>query len=62
MVFNAFFNNISVRSWQSFSLVEETGASVENNRIAASHQQQTLSQTSHHSRNQTHNCNSDEYR
>jgi hypothetical protein len=33
MVFNATFNNISVISWQSALLVEETG---ENNRPAAS--------------------------
>ena len=26
MVFNAIFNNISVISWQSFLLLEETGA------------------------------------
>jgi hypothetical protein len=31
MVFNATFNNISVISWQSFLLVEETGVSGENN-------------------------------
>ena len=29
MVFNVTFNNISVISWQSFLLVEETGVSVE---------------------------------
>jgi hypothetical protein len=34
MVFNATFNNISVISWQSVLLVEETG---ENHRPAASH-------------------------
>ena len=36
MAFNATFNNISVISWQSFLLVEETG---ENRRPAASHGQ-----------------------
>jgi hypothetical protein len=30
MVFNATFNNISVISWQSILLVEETGVSDEN--------------------------------
>ena len=30
MVFNATFNNISVISWQSVLLVEETGVSGEN--------------------------------
>ena len=39
MVFNASFNNISVISWRSVLLVEETG---ENDRPAASHGQ-TLS-------------------
>jgi hypothetical protein len=34
MVFNATFNNISVISWRSVLLVEETG---ENHRPAASH-------------------------
>ena len=37
MVINATFNNISVISWQSVSLVEETGAPGENHRPAASH-------------------------
>jgi len=31
MVFNATFNNISVISWRSVLLVEETGVSGENN-------------------------------
>ena len=39
MVFNATFNNISVISWRSVSLVEETGVTGENNRPAASHRQ-----------------------
>jgi hypothetical protein len=34
MMFNATFNNISVISWRSVLLVEETG---ENHRAAASH-------------------------
>ena len=37
MVFNATFNNISVTSWGSVLLVEETAASRENHRPAASH-------------------------
>jgi len=37
MVFNATFNNISVISWQSVFLVEETEVSQENHRPAASH-------------------------
>jgi len=42
MVFNATFNNISVISWWSVLLVEETGVLRENHRPAASHWQ-TLS-------------------
>jgi len=34
MVFNATFNNISVISWLSVLLVEETGVSGENHRSA----------------------------
>jgi len=37
MVLNATFNNISVISWQSVLLVEETRATGENHRPAASH-------------------------
>jgi hypothetical protein len=42
MVFNATFNNISVVSWRSIVLVEETGGPGKNHRPAASHWQ-TLS-------------------
>jgi hypothetical protein len=42
MVFNAIFNNISVISWRSVLLVEETGGPGENHRPVASHWQ-TLS-------------------
>ena len=35
MVFNATFNNISVISWQSVLLVEETGGPGENHRHVA---------------------------
>ena len=44
MVFNATFNNITVISWRSVLLVEETGGSGENHRHVASHWQ-TLSHT-----------------
>jgi hypothetical protein len=37
MVFNATFNNISVISWQSVLLAEETGGPGENHRPVASH-------------------------
>ena len=54
MVFNATFNNISVISWRSVLLVEETGVPRENHRPVAS-QRQTLSHnvvssTPHHDR------------
>ena len=39
MVLNATFNNISVISWRSVLLVEETGVPGENHRPAASHWQ-----------------------
>jgi hypothetical protein len=39
MVFNATFNNISVISWRSVLLAEETRVSGENHRSAASHRQ-----------------------
>ena len=37
MVFNATFNNISVISWRSVLLVEETGVPGENHQPVASH-------------------------
>jgi hypothetical protein len=37
MVFNTTFNNISVISWQSVLLVEETGDPRENHKPVASH-------------------------
>jgi hypothetical protein len=37
MVFNVTFNIISVMSWSSFLLVEETGVPGENHRPVASH-------------------------
>ena len=37
MVFNATFSNISVISWRSVLLVEETGVPGENHRSVASH-------------------------
>jgi hypothetical protein len=36
MVFNATFNNISVISWRSVLLVEETGGTGENHRLVTS--------------------------
>jgi len=42
VVFNVIFNNISVISWRSVLLVEETGVPGENHRPVASHWQ-TLS-------------------
>jgi len=37
MVFNATFNNISVISWRSVLLLEETGVPGENHRPVTSH-------------------------
>ena len=37
MVFNAIYSNISVMLWRSVLLVEETGVTVENPRLTASH-------------------------
>ena len=37
VVFNATFNTISVISWRSVLLVEETGGPGENHRLVASH-------------------------
>ena len=42
MVFNATFNNISVMSWWSVLLVEETGVLGENHRPVASHWQMAI--------------------
>ena len=39
MLFNATFNNISVRSWRSMLLVEETGGPGETHRPVISHWQ-----------------------
>jgi hypothetical protein len=57
MVFNATFNNISARLWQSVLLVEETG---ENHRSVASHSQtlshNVVSSTPHHERGSNLQC------
>jgi hypothetical protein len=54
MVFNATFNNISVLSWRSVLLVDETGVPRENHRPTASHRQTlshyVVSSTSRHER------------
>ena len=54
MVFNAIFNIISVTSWQSVLLVDETGVHGENQRTVASHRQtlshSVVSSTPHHER------------
>jgi len=53
-VFNATFNNISVKSWRSVLLVKETGIPGENHRPVASHWQTlshyVVSSTSRHER------------
>ena len=54
MVLNATFNNISVISWQSVLLVEDTGVPGENHRPVASHWQNSshnvVSSTPRHER------------
>jgi len=54
MVFNATFNNISVISWRSVLLVEETRVPAENRRPVTSHWQtlshNVASRTSRHER------------
>ena len=63
MVFNATFNNISVISWQSVLLVEETGAPEENNRPVASHWQSLSHNVVHLAliEIQTHNISGDRH-
>jgi len=63
MVFNATFNNISVISWRSVLLMEETGGPGENQRPVASHRQ-TLSHNVVHLaliEIQTHNISGDRH-
>ena len=66
MVVNATFNNISVISWQSVLMVEETGEPGENHRPAASHLQTLLhivvSSTPRLSGIRTHNFSGDRHR
>ena len=47
MVFNDTFNNISVISWPSVLLVEETGVLWKNHRPAVSHNMLYLTSTPH---------------
>jgi hypothetical protein len=65
MVFNATLNNISVISWKSVLLVEETGVPGENHRSVASHWQtwsdNVVSSTPRLSGVQTHNVNVKKY-
>ena len=58
MVFNATFNNISVISWRSVLLVEETRVPGENHRLAASYWQ-ALSHNVVSSGIRTHNSSGD---
>jgi hypothetical protein len=54
IVFNATFNSISIISWRSVLLVEETGVPGENHRPVASHgktlSHNVVSSTPHHER------------
>jgi hypothetical protein len=65
MVFNAIFNNISIISWQSVLLVEETGVPGENHRPVASHWQilshNVVSSKPRHKRIQNNNISGDRH-
>ena len=65
MMFNATFNNISVISWRSVFLVEETGVLGENHRPVASHWQtlsyNVVSSTPRLSEIRTHNFSGDRH-
>jgi hypothetical protein len=65
MVFNATFNNISVISWWSVLLVEETGVPGENHQPVASHRQtlshNIVSSTPRLSRIRTHKVSGDRH-
>jgi hypothetical protein len=65
MVFKANFNNISVISWLSVLLVEETGVLEENHRPVASHRHTVshniVSSTHHLSDIRTHNFSGDRH-
>ena len=59
-VLNTTFNNISVKSWRSVLLMEETGVPQENHRPAASHWQTSSHNVVHLALSgiQTHNISS----
>jgi hypothetical protein len=59
MVFNATFNYISVISWRSILLMEDTGVPVKHHRPTASHWQTLLHNTSRLSRIRIHNVSGD---
>jgi hypothetical protein len=65
MVISDTFNNISVISWRSVLMVEETGVSGKNHRPAASHGQTlshiVVSSTSRLSGARTHNVSGDRH-
>ena len=65
IVFYTTFNNISVISWRSVLLVEETGVPGENHRPVASHRQtlphNVVSSTPRLSRIRTHNVSGDRH-
>ena len=64
MVFNVTFNNISVISWWSVLLVEETRVPWENHQPATSHRHShnVASSTPHSSSIQIHNVSGEKHR
>jgi len=66
MLFNAAFNNISVISWRSVLLVDETGVPGENHRPVASHghtlSHNVVSSTPRLNGIRTHNISGDRHR
>ena len=61
MIVNATFNNISVISWRSVLLVEETGVPGENHRPAISYWQTVVSSTPCLNGIRTHNVSGDRH-
>ena len=63
MMFNVIFNNISVKSWLSVLLMDETGGPGKNHRPVASHRQTLSHNVVHHAliEIRTHNISGDSH-